>query len=91
MSTPGLEFASHMQKTTDGVMYVAEPEINSISTWVHDAEGMPSFQDRRSNGEVRLRFRGLQDVEVDPLLLSVEGRPEPHLQGVRLFIATIGK
>jgi len=54
MSTPGLEFASHMQKTTDGVMYVAEPEINSISTWVHDAEGMPSFQDRRSNGEVRL-------------------------------------
>ena len=45
LSIPGLEFASHMQKTSDGVMYFAEPETNSISVWDENHDGEPVFQD----------------------------------------------
>jgi hypothetical protein len=80
LSMPGLEFASHMQKTSDGVMYFAEPETNSISVWAENGDGAPVFQDRRTTDEVRLRFRGLEDVE--PPLMSNEGAAEKGLHGV---------
>ena len=80
LSIPGLEFASHMQKTSDGVMYFAEPETNSISVWAENGDGAPVFQDRRTAEEVRLRFRGLEDVE--PQLLSNEGVAEKGLHGI---------
>ena len=78
----GLGYASHMAKTEDGIMYFAEPETNSISVWAENVNKSlgPTFQDRRTDGEVRLRFRGL--AQVDPVLQSVAGDVLPALQGV---------
>jgi len=72
LATRGLEYATHMQQTSDGVLYFVEPETNSLSTWYSNGDGTPLFQDRRSNNEVRLRLRGLQ--QVDPVDMSPEGK-----------------
>jgi hypothetical protein len=79
LSTHGLEFASHMQETGDGTLYFAEPETNSISMWARSGDSA-AFQDRRTNAELRIRFRGLEDV--DPMLMSVTGKRIHELQSV---------
>jgi hypothetical protein len=80
-TTRGLEYAISKQQTADGILYFAEPETDSISVWTRgENSSEPVFLDRRTNREVRLRFRGLEDV--DPVLMSVDGHPLPDLQGV---------
>ena len=79
LSTRGLEFASHMQESGDGTLYFAEPETNSVSMWTRSGDSA-TFEDRRTNDEVRIRFRSLEDV--DPMLMSTTGERIQELQNV---------
>eukprot|EP00961_Rhodomonas_salina_P277683 3752441-Rhodomonas_salina.1 len=60
--TPGLEFAVDLKTTAEGFTFFAEQETNSVSLWSTNEDGSLTFEDRRSDLELRVRLRKNEDL-----------------------------